>query len=199
MSNSECHQLVQRCLNGDDAAWAQLVDEYKNLVYSICHLSDISNQDADDLAQDAFIKIWMNLANFDPKRGGFTSWIASVTRNLRIDRFRRGKLDRITGSMDEGWEVPGLVPMAMQIVDSRQSPHDLVFSNEARAMVSRSVKEISPVMREVISLHLFHDMDKREIAFRLQIPEGTVKSRVNRGIAQLAALLHTERPALGVA
>jgi RNA polymerase sigma-70 factor, ECF subfamily len=197
--STECHQLVQRCLNGDDAAWAQLVDEYKSLVYSICRLSDISDQDADDLAQDAFIKIWMNLANYDPKRGGLTSWIASVTRNLRIDRFRRGRQDRLTDSMDEGWEAVGSQPMAAQIVDSRQSPHDAVFSSEAKAMVRHSVKEISPVMREVISLHLFHELDKREIARQLRIPEGTVKSRVNRGLAQLVALLQTERAALGVA
>jgi RNA polymerase sigma-70 factor, ECF subfamily len=197
--STECHQLVQRCLNGDDAAWAQLVDEYKSLVYSICRLSDISDQDADDLAQDAFIKIWMNLGNYDPKRGGLTSWIASVTRNLRIDRFRRGRQDRLTDSMDEGWEVVGLQPISAQIVDSRQSPHDAVFSNEAKAMVRHSVKQISPVMREVISLHLFHELDKREIAHQLRIPEGTVKSRVNRGLAQLVALLQTERAALGVA
>lgn len=197
--SAECQQLVPRCLNGDEAAWAQLVDQYKSLVYSICRLSDISDQDADDLAQEAFIKIWMNLSNYDPQRGGLTSWIASVTRNLRIDRFRRGKQDRLTDSMDEGWEGLGTALMAAQIVDSRQSPHDSVFSNEAKAMVSKTVKEISPVMREVISLHLFHELDKREIAYRLRIPEGTVKSRVNRGIAQLAALLNTERAALGVA
>lgn len=197
--STECHQLVQRCLNGDDSAWAQLVDEYKSLVYSICRLSNISDQDADDLAQDAFIKIWMNLANYDPKRGGLTSWIATVTRNLRIDRFRRGRQDRLTDSMDEGWEVVGSQPMAAQLVDSRQLPHDSVFSNEAKAIVSSSAKEISPVMREVIALHLFHELDKREIAYHLRIPEGTVKSRVNRGLAQLAALLHTERAALGVA
>lgn len=196
---TEHYQLVQQCLNGDDTAWAHLVEEYKSLVYSICRLSDISDQDADDLAQEAFIKIWMNLANYDPKRGGLTSWIASVTRNLRIDRFRRGRQDRLTDSMDEGWEGLGSATVAVQIVDARRSPHDWVFSNEAKAMVGRSVKAISPVMREVISLHLLDELDKREIAHRLRIPEGTVKSRVNRGIAQLAALLNTERAALGVA
>lgn len=196
---AECDQLIVRCLNGDDAAWGQFVDEYKSLVYSICRLSDISDQDADDLAQDAFIKIWTNLPNYDPKRGGLTSWIASVTRNLRIDRFRRSRQDRRTDSMDEGWESLGTVTLGAQIVDSRQSPHDSVFSNEARAMVGRSVRGISPVMREAITLHLFHELDKREIAHRLRIPEGTVKSRVNRGIAQLALLLNTDRAALGVA
>lgn len=197
--SAERYQLVQQCLNGDDAAWADLVEEYKSLVYSICRLSEISDQDADDLAQEAFIKIWTNLANYDPKRGGLTSWIASITRNLRIDRFRRGRQDRLTDSIDEGWDEAESAPMAVKIVDARQSPHDLAFLNEARARVGRSVNEISPVMREVISLHLFSELDKREIAHRLRIPEGTVKSRVNRGIAQLAALLHTERTALGMA
>lgn len=198
MSIESVH-LVNRCLNGDDVAWSQLVEEYKSLVYSICRLSDISDQDADDLAQEAFIKIWMNLANYDPNRGGLTSWIASVTRNLRIDRFRRGRHDRLTESIDEGWESQGTVSIAAQIADSRQTQFDSAFSNEARTLVSRTVSQISPVMRDVISLHLLQELDKREIAHRLQIPEGTVKSRVNRGLTQLAALLYSERAALGVA
>ena len=197
--SSECNQLVNRCLNGDDVAWSQLVEEYKSLVYSICRLSDISDQDADDLAQETFIKIWMNLANYDPNRGGLTSWIASVTRNLRIDRFRKGRHDRLTESIDEGWESQSALSKAAQIADSRQSQFDSALSIETREMVGRTVNKISPVMREVISLHLLHELDKREIAHRLQIPEGTVKSRVNRGLTQLAALLYSDREALGVA
>src|SRR5277367_5145598 len=76
----ERSDLVQLCLNGDDDAWARLVEEYRGLVYSICYLFCGSTQDAEDLVQDTFLKIWMNLASYDPSRGELKGWIATVTR-----------------------------------------------------------------------------------------------------------------------
>jgi RNA polymerase sigma-70 factor, ECF subfamily len=193
------HELVELCLKGDETAWAKLVEEYRGLIYSICHLSCISEQDADDLAQEAFIRIWMSLPSYNPDRGGLRSWIASVTRNLRIDRFRRSRQQSVTDSMDEGWEVAGSTPMAMQIIDGRPTPHELTFSNEVAAIVDRETHKISPVMRDVVTLCVVHELDNREIARLLRIPEGTAKSRINRGRAQLASLLNPMRAALGVA
>jgi RNA polymerase sigma-70 factor (ECF subfamily) len=197
--NAEGSELVQLCLQGDDAAWAQLVEEYTSLIHSICHLSCISDQDADDLAQEAFIRIWMNLSSYNPERGGLRSWIASVTRNLRIDRFRRNRQQSVTDSMDEGWESPGIAPLAEHIVDLRPTPHESTFTREVAAIVSRETDKISPVMRDVVTLGLVQELDNREIARHLRIPEGTVKSRFNRGRNQLASLLNPMRAALGVA
>jgi RNA polymerase sigma-70 factor (ECF subfamily) len=197
--DAEGTELVQLCLKGDDAAWAKLVEEYRGLIYSICHLSCISDQDADDLAQEAFIRIWMSLPSYNPERGGLRSWIASVTRNLRIDRFRRSRQQSVTDSVDEGWEVSGSTPMAMQIIDGRPTPHESTFSNEVATIVDRETSKISPVMRDVVTLCVVYELDNREIARQLRIPEGTVKSRINRGRAQLASLLNPMRAALGVA
>jgi RNA polymerase sigma-70 factor (ECF subfamily) len=197
--NAEGSELVELCLKGDDAAWAKLVEEYRGLIYSICHLSSISEQDADDLAQEAFIRIWMSLPSYKPERGGLRSWIASVTRNLRIDRFRRSRQQSVTDSMDEGWETSGSTPMATQIVDRRPTPHESTFSNEVARIVDRQTSKISPVMRDVVTLCVVHELDNQEIARQLRIPEGTVKSRINRGRAQLASLLNPMRAALGVA
>ena len=195
----EGQELVQGCLDGDDAAWARLVKEYRGLIYSICHLSCISEQDADDLAQEAFIRIWMSLPSYNPERGGLRSWIASIARNLRIDRFRRSRQQSITDSMDEGWEISGSTPMAMQIIDRRPTPHESTFSNEVATIVDRETSKISPIMRDVVILCVVHEFDNREIARQLRIPEGTVKSRINRGRAQLVSLLDPMRAALGVA
>jgi RNA polymerase sigma-70 factor (ECF subfamily) len=197
--SAEYPEVMQLCLNGDDAAWGELVETHRSLVYGICHLSAISAQDADDLAQEAFIKIWMNLPHYDPKRGGLRSWIGSVTRNLRIDRFRRRGQERVTDSMDEGWDNSACETLALQIADLGQSPHESAFSDEVAAIICQAVNEISPAMRDVITLHLVQELDNREIARRLRIPEGTVKSRVSRGLSQLASLLNTQRAALGVA
>jgi RNA polymerase sigma-70 factor (ECF subfamily) len=101
--------------------------------------------------------------------------------------------------MDEGWEIAGSTPMAMQIIDGRPTPHESTFSNEVAAIVNRETSKISPVMRDVVTLCMVHEFDNREIARQLRIPEGTVKSRINRGRAQLVSLLNPMRAALGVA
>jgi RNA polymerase sigma-70 factor (ECF subfamily) len=195
-------ELVQLCLNGDDDAWARLVEEYRGLVYSICYLFCGSTQDAEDLVQDTFLKIWMNLASYDPSRGELKGWIATVTRNQRVDRFRRSGQERRTDSIDsmsEGWNQTDIMPLAQRIPDPRPTPLDAVVTSEVTAIVSDAVKKISPEMQEVVSMRFVHGLDNQEIAHRLRIPEGTVKSRTNRGRAQLASLLSPMRVALGAA
>jgi len=197
--NRERTELVQLCLSGDDDAWTRLVEEYRGLVYSICYLFCGSTQDAEDLVQDTFLKIWMNLASYDPSRGELKGWIATVTRNQRVDRFRRSGQLRLTDSMDEGWDQNGNVAMAQRIADDRPTPHDSAVTNQVTDIVTDAVKKISPEMRDVVTLRFVHGMDNQEIAHHLRIPEGTVKSRTNRGRAQLATLLSPMRAALGAA
>ncbi len=199
-------ELVQLCLDGDDSAWASLVEEYRGLVYSICYLFCGSTQDAEDLVQDTFLKIWMNLASYDPSRGELKGWIATVTRNQRVDRYRRSSQQRRTDSIDSplgGWNqagtATGAMTMAQRIPDSRPTPHDVAVTSEVTAIVTKAVNKISPEMREVVTMRFVHELDNQEIAHRLRIPEGTVKSRTNRGRAQLASLLRPMRTALGAA
>ncbi len=197
-------ELVQLCLNGDDEAWARLVDEYRGLVYSICYLFCGSTQDAEDLVQDAFLKIWMNLASCDPARGELKGWIATVTRNQRVDRFRRTSQQRLTDSIDtaaEGRDLSGKSPISIadRLADPRPTPLDIAVTSEVTAIVTSAVSKISPEMQEVVTMRFVHGLDNQEIAHRLRIPEGTVKSRMNRGRAQLAMLLNPMRTALGAA
>ena len=194
--------LVQLCLNGDDKAWANLVDEYRGLVYSICYLFCGSTQDVEDLVQDTFLKIWMNLASYDPARGELKGWIATVTRNQRVDRYRRTGQQRLTDSLDttnDGRDQTESIALVHRLADSRPTPHDSAVTQQVTAIVTKAVKKISPEMREVVTLRFVHELDNQEIAHRLRIPEGTVKSRTNRGRAQLASLLNPMRHALGAA
>jgi len=196
---TESSNLVQLCLDGDNRAWAKLVEEYRGLVYSICYLFCGSTQDAEDLVQDTFLKIWLNLGSYDPARGELKGWIATVTRNQRVDRFRRSGQQRRTHSMDEGWDQADTLALAHRIPDTRPSPHDSAQTGEITTIVASAVKKISPEMREVVHLRFLGELDNQEIAHRLRIPEGTVKSRTNRGRSQLASLLRPMRPALGIA
>ena len=199
--NSERTELVQLCLNGDNGAWTNLVEEYRGLVYSICYLFCGSTQDAEDLMQDTFLKIWMNLGSYDPARGELKGWIATVTRNQRVDRFRRDGQLRRTDSMDEGWDRSDSMAttIAQRIPDRRPTPHETAVTNEVTTIVSEAVKKIAPEMRDVVTMRFIHELDNQEIAHRLRIPEGTVKSRTNRGRAQLSSLLSPMRAALGAA
>jgi RNA polymerase sigma-70 factor (ECF subfamily) len=201
--NKSGTELVQLCLNGDDDAWALLVNEYRGLVYSICYLFCGSTQDAEDLVQDAFLKIWMNLGSYDPARGELKGWIATVARNQRVDRFRRTSQQRVTDSLDAtvGREDAGRTPVSLadRLADPRPTPLDSAVTSEVTAIVTSAVGKISPEMREVVAMRFVHGMDPQEIAHRLRIPEGTVKSRTNRGRAQLASLLMPMRTALGAA
>jgi len=195
-------ELVQLCLSGDDDAWARLVEEYRGLVFSICYLFCGSTQDAEDLVQDTFLKIWMNLASYDPARGELKGWIATITRNQRVDRFRRSGQQRLTDSIDstsDGRDQSGAVALAQRIPDPRPTPLEAAVTSEVTAIVSKAVNRISPEMREVVTMRFVHGFDNQEIAHHLRIPEGTVKSRTNRGRAQLANLLSPMRMALGAA
>ena len=192
-------ELVQLCLNGDDDAWANLVEEYRGLVYSICYLFCGSTQDAEDLVQDTFLKIWMNLSSYDPSRGELKGWIATVTRNQRVDRFRRSGQERRTDSIDTDgatsgrWDQSEAMPLAQRIADPRPTPHDVAVTSEVTAIVSRAVDRISPEMREVVTMRFVHGLDNQEIAHRLRIPEGTVKSRTSRALARMRELLGEPR------
>lgn len=201
--NTSGAELVKRCMNGNDAAWQQLVDEYRGLVYSICYLFCGSTEDVEDLVQDAFLKIWMNLGSYDPSRGELKGWIATVARNQRVDRFRRTSQQRVTDSLDAAvaQDDSGKTPISLadKLADPRPTPLDIAVTTEVTAIVSNAVKKISPEMREVVTMRFVHGMDPQEIAHRLRIPEGTVKSRTNRGRAQLISLLSPMRTALGAA
>src|ERR1700761_4276034 len=161
--NANGAQLVERCLSGDDAAWERLVDEYRGLVYSICYLFCGSTEDGEDLVQDAFLKIWLNLRSFDPARGESKGWIATVARNQRVDRFRRTSQQRVTDSLDSAvtHEDSGktAVTLAEKLADPRPTPLDVAVTSEVTAIVSGAVKKISPEMREVVTMRFVQGMD----------------------------------------
>lgn len=193
------YELVQQCRRGDPQAWEQLIAEYRGLVYSICLPFANSREDAEDLVQDTFVKIWHNLGSYDPSRGELKSWISTVARNQRVDRFRRDSQQRHTQSLDEGWDHSDTLSLSDRLPDLNPSPADSAATRQVIEMVTRAVEQVAPEMREVVKLRFIFEMDNQEIAHRLRIPEGTVKSRTSRGRVQLMNLLTPMRAALGAA
>jgi RNA polymerase sigma-70 factor (ECF subfamily) len=188
------HRLVYACLRGDSSAWQQLVVAQHRRVYGICYRFTGSPTDAEDLTQDVFLKVYKNLPGFDPEKGAFTTWLTTLTRNMLVDHFRRTRLDRATDSLDENLHDEDGPTMAERLADTRPNQMEQVARQEMRARIQHALKQLSPELREAVILRDLQDMDYREIAAVLRVPEGTVKSRISRGRAELARMLgRTER------
>jgi len=186
-------QTVRRCMDGDSGAWAQLVREHHRRVYGLCYRFTGSTADAEDLTQDVFLKIYSNLASFDMARGSLQVWITTMTRNLLVDNFRRTKNQRATNSLDDGWDQTEELRPVDRLMGHEPSPHEMAARKELEKMVQGALAHVSPELREAVILRDLQDMDYKEIAQVLGIPEGTVKSRISRGRAELARLLERNR------
>ena len=182
--------IVRRCISGDAAAWQEIVQRYHRRIYNICYRFAGSADDAQDLTQEVFIKMYRTLSSYDVERGAFMTWVTTITRNLLVDHFRKSKQDRITDSLDATpSEHEDSMPLVEQIQDKSPPPDSRVQSRETGETVHRALQKLSPDLREAVILRDLQDLDYREIATVLKVPEGTVKSRINRGRAELARLL----------
>lgn len=186
-------QVVRRCMDGDSTAWAELVRCHHRRVYGLCYRFTGNAADAEDLTQDVFLKIFSNLSAFDMGRGTLQVWITTMTRNLLVDNFRRTRNLRSTGSLDEGWEEADRLPPSDRLVAGGPSPHEAAARKELAKMVGEALAQVSVELREAVILRDLQDFDYKEIAQVLSIPEGTVKSRISRGRAELARLLERNK------
>jgi len=171
-------------------AWEEIVQRYNRRIYNICYRFAGSADDAQDLTQEVFIKMYRTLSSYDVERGAFMTWLTTMTRNLLVDHFLKTKQDRVTDSMDAApSEHEDAMPLNEQIEDKRLPPDARVQSRETGEVVHEALQKLSPELREAVILRDLQDMDYRDIAAVLKVPEGTVKSRINRGRAELARLL----------
>ncbi len=182
-------QIVRRCMDGDSGAWAELVRTHHRRVYGLCYRFTGNAADAEDLTQDVFLKIFSNLASFDMGRGSLQVWITTMTRNLLVDNFRRTRNQRATSSLDDGWDTTDELRPVDRLMSSGPSAHESAAQKELAKMVQNALARVSAELREAVILRDLQDMDYKEIAQVLGIPEGTVKSRISRGRAELARLL----------
>jgi RNA polymerase sigma-70 factor (ECF subfamily) len=183
-------RLVRQCVAGDPQAWQQLVVTQHRRIYAICYRFTGSATDAEDLTQDVFLKLYKNLSTFDTLKGSFNTWITTLARNLLVDHFRRTRLDRASTSMDISLDGEDDGPtLAGRLADPRPSQEHHVAGLELKVKIQAALKQLSPELREAVILRDLEDMDYKEIAQVLRIPEGTVKSRISRGRGELARLL----------
>lgn len=185
------HSVISRCLSGDETAWEELVRLHTRQVYGLCLRFTGSNQEAQDLTQEVFLRVFRTLQSFRAAEGSFGTWLARVTRNLLIDHYRRTRQDRATDSIEDQ------LPMLEQSgAASPARPDQALAGREAGEILQASLQRLSPELREAVILRDLQEMEYREIAQVLEIPEGTVKSRINRGRAELGRLLRKQKLAV---
>ena len=183
--------LVSRCLRGEETAWEELVRLHTRKVYGLCYRFTGSGPEAQDLTQEVFLRVFRTIRTFRSAEGSFATWLARVTRNLLIDHYRRTRQERVTESIEE--QLPMLEEMGGA---APARPDQAVAGREASEILQATLQRLSPDLREAVILRDLQEMEYREIADILKIPEGTVKSRINRGRAELARLLRKQKLAV---
>lgn len=181
--------LVEQCLRGDETAWEALVRTHMRRVYGLCYRFTGRESEAQDLTQDVFVRVFRTLGSYRHTEGAFVTWLSRLTRNLLIDNYRRTKHLRATESLED--QLPALEES--RSVASRTD--GLVAGREASELLQAALAKLSPELREAVILRDLQEMDYKEIAQVLGVPDGTVKSRINRGRAELGRLLRKQRVA----
>jgi RNA polymerase sigma-70 factor (ECF subfamily) len=176
-------ELVKRCLTGEDSAWEALLEVHTRNIYNLCYRFTGRYEDAQDLTQEIFIKIFQTLRTYDSAQGTFKTWLNRVARNHLVDHYRRTRRDRLTSSLDDHMPTLERTPGPGEDGVAR------VESREKRDRLQHALGRLSPDLREAVVLRDLQDLDYAEIAEVLSVPEGTVKSRINRGRLELARVL----------
>lgn len=165
--------LVDRCRRQDGEAFAKIVDAYQNRVYGFVRRMVPNPEEAADISQEVFIRAYQSFARFDA-RSSLRTWLFKIAYNLCVDRARRQRRTPDEASLD----VMGEDDAVYEVPDARWDPETLVLDGELRAVVERGLAEMSDKLRTVLLLHDKEDFAYEEIAQTLDLPIGTVKSRL---------------------
>src|SRR6187402_1522182 len=170
--------LIEQCLSGDQAAWETIVRQNWRKVFNVAYKFVGKHDEAEDLTQDIFLKIFKALKTFD-RRANFQTWIISISRNLCIDHYRSVRKERQTIARDV--DSNDLQPASVERGPYAQAEHQ-----DLRALLRQALQKLPLTLRTAVVLRDLQELSYQEIADRLGLPEGTVKSRINRGRIELA-------------
>jgi RNA polymerase sigma-70 factor (ECF subfamily) len=170
--------LIEQCLAGDQIAWEQIVRQNWRKVFNVAYKFVGKHDEAEDLTQDIFLKIFKALKTFD-RRANFQTWIISISRNLCIDHYRSVRKERQTIARD-------VDSNDLQPATSERGPYAQAEHQDLRAQLRQALETLPITLRTAVVLRDLQELSYQEIADRLGLPEGTVKSRINRGRIELA-------------
>jgi RNA polymerase sigma-70 factor (ECF subfamily) len=174
-------ELVERCLKGDQTAWEQIVKQHWRKVFNLAYKFVGRHDEAEDLTQDIFLKIFKALHTFD-RRANFQTWLISISRNLCIDHYRSVRKERETMARDV--DASELSPVSRE-----RGPESQLEQIKLKQLIHSALGELPVALRQAVVLRDLQELSYQEIADQLGLPEGTVKSRINRGRLELARQL----------
>jgi len=170
--------LIQRCLRGDQLAWDLIVRQYWRKVFNVAYKFVGKHDEAEDLAQDIFLKLFKSLDTFD-RRANFQTWLISISRNLCIDHYRSVRKERET--IDRGVDASELSPVSREV-----GPMQALEQRDRVLLLRQALAALPETLRTAVLMRDILELSYQEIATALGLPEGTVKSRINRGRTELA-------------
>jgi len=170
--------LIERCLAGDQTAWNDIVRQHWRKVFNLAYKFVGRHDEAEDLTQDIFLKIFKALHTFD-RRANFQTWLISISRNLCIDHYRSVRKERETMARDV--DASSLAPVARE-----RGPYGQLEQADLRRLILKALDELPAALAEAVKMRDLQEYSYQEIADQLGLPEGTVKSRINRGRLELA-------------
>ena len=170
--------LIQRCLQGDRLAWDLIVRQYWRNVFNVAYRFVGKHDEAEDLTQDIFLRIFKSIGTYD-RRANFQTWLISVSRNLCIDHYRSVRKER--QMIDRGVDANEL-----SAISHDQSQVDVLEQRDRVALLRQALTALPATLRTAVLMRDIQELSYQEIADRLRLPEGTVKSRINRGRRKLA-------------
>lgn len=179
--------LVRRARSGDGVAWEEIVSAYSRRIFNLAYRFTSNAEAAEDLTQEVFIRIYRTLDQYDAKQGDLSNWLMRLARNLVIDDYRhrqRNPQNTMADAVDDHqYHLRAVGASAQKEVERR----------ELAAQVQEGIDKLPPDLKTCVILRDIEELSYQEIVDVLQIPEGTVKSRINRGRIELAKILRRMR------
>lgn len=189
MPLKEDGDLARRCAEGDEEAWRVLVGRFQRKVWNVAFQFTGRADEAEELAQEIFLHLLSALRTFD-REGSLPAWVSRVARNYAIDHYRRRRRER---SLVEDGETAGALVEGARDRTGRGDPHRALEEKDLSSWLRGVIDRLPSELGQAVILRDLQGMTYEEMAGLLEIPLGTVKSRINRGRIELARLLRLRR------
>ena len=180
------NKRIKQVLKGDQNAFSDIVNLYQNRLYQVCYRMLGNKHEAEDIAQEAFVRAYTNLHTFDQKRK-FSTWLYRIATNLCIDRIRKKKPDYYLDAEVAGTDC---LDMYSQIAADDQLPEEQLEQMELQDRIQYEISRLPDKYRSAIVLKYMEELSLQEISEILDLPLGTVKTRIHRGREALRKQLH---------
>jgi RNA polymerase sigma-70 factor (ECF subfamily) len=180
-------QVLAGIAQGDHAALAMLYDRYSSAVFALALRIVADREVAEEVTQEIFLRVWRHAASYDPARGRVATWVLGFTHHLAIDQVRRRRVQAQPMPTTEDGE-----PLTAQLPDLSVDVEHEVWGAERRQVLARTLHQLPPPQREVIEHAYYRGLTQVEIAARVGIPLGTVKTRLRLGLRKMREVLQNQ-------